>query len=119
LGVSVLLGGENNAIRLILGLVGVGLDFTSELNASWIYSVVYAIFIVGTAIDVAVASTGAGSVIVVAMKVIVAVLGNILFDFFGCQFLAKGINNLSDANNTVKMESNLVFGNRKFWSTRM
>ncbi|MCL2598990.1 MAG: hypothetical protein FWD76_03660 [Firmicutes bacterium] len=118
-GVTLLLGGESKAIESILMVCGVVADVASLLDSGWIYSVLYGIFIVGTAIDVAVASTGAGSVIVVAMKVVVAVLGNILFDFFGLNFLAKGINNLSTSNNTVKMESNLLFGNRNFWSVKV
>jgi len=120
-GVSILIEGKVKFLKDILKLVSVSLTVVAALETvldNVVFDILYAIFIVGTAINIVLTaiSGGIASVIDIVLKVVVAIVGNLLCDWFGVNFLKRGGENLTNSNNTVTVDSNVIFQDRS-WSS--
>ncbi|MCL1945331.1 MAG: hypothetical protein FWF56_05985, partial [Firmicutes bacterium] len=116
-GVSILTEGKYAAIKFIAAFANVAVTLFSDYLTDTVYDILYAIFIVGTAINLVLSliSGGIASVIDIVLKVVAVVVGHVLFDWFGKTFFQRGMDNLGDANNTVTVNCNVIFQDRS-WS---
>jgi len=117
LGALMLTDGKIGFLTKLTKLVGFTISGLDYFLNSVVYDILYAIFIVGTAINIVLSAVSGGiaSVIDIVLKVVVVIVGNVLFDWFGKNFLVMGAENLENSNNTVTVTSDLVFQGRS-WS---
>jgi len=122
-----LANGKQQLFDRIIKALAIGANtaawFFMDANIEWMFNLLYAIYVVGMAIDAAVgaATAGAGAVVSTVVKTVVAIIGNYVFNTIGYDFLLNGVRNAFGENgnhNTVVAETNLILQNRSFWTAR-
>ncbi|MDR3021244.1 MAG: hypothetical protein LBU60_00990 [Clostridiales bacterium] len=112
----VLLQGKAKTLQFMLDTLRAVNTTIFTQNFDMIFNILYGIYIVGTAINVALNATAPGVGAIVTM--LISLISGYIFDTVGLQFILMGLDNTVSSNNTVVAETNLILQNRSFWYAR-